>query len=140
MKTNTTIVVSEHSKMRNIKYRYVNCFLVVSTIRLVITRCTLICVMTKNKKSNFELGLWEGVLPDLYLISVMQSVESWDWCGFADFACKSWTYRWSPPIALGATGGVRLSHRELQATKSVATNQNSRCDWRTPPVRTGKVH
>ena len=25
----------------------------------------------KNKKSNFELGLWEGVLPDPYLISDM---------------------------------------------------------------------
>jgi len=54
--------------------------------------------------------------------------------------------------APGATGGLHQVHRELQedqseATKSVATNHNSRCtwlssptctgcDWRTPPSRT----
>ena len=57
----------------------------------------------------------------------------------ADFACKSWTYRRTPPVR---TCGLRQSHRELQedqseVTKSVATNQNSRYDWRTPPVTPG---
>ena len=48
------------------------------------------------------------------------------------------------PVAPGATGTIRQSHRELQedepeATKSVVTNQNSWCDWQTSPVRTGNV-
>ena len=58
-------------------------------------------------------------------------------CAPANGACNTGCYR-------GTSIRRRQSHRELQAdqseaTKSVATNQNSRCDWRTSPVRTGDV-
>ena len=51
----------------------------------------------------------------------------------------------TPPVAADATGGHRRCalamsasrtgnyRRTNEATKSVATNQNSRCDWRTSP-------
>ena len=47
-------------------------------------------------------------------------------------------------VGIGATWRTRQSHRELQedqsdATKSVAINQNSQCDWRTSPARTGDI-